>query len=109
MSYKPFGPEWRKEMNRMTKDELIDFIKSLGTDLRFYEANYETLRDLQESMIESRKYISPIRKERQWQEDQIKKILPDFPHGHPHWQVFNTILTMALKYMEQNQKTNGRN
>jgi hypothetical protein len=27
--YKPFGPEWEKEMMRMTKKELIEFIRKI--------------------------------------------------------------------------------
>lgn len=42
-------------------------------------------------------WLSPIENEREWQEDHIKKIWPDYPNGCPRWQTMNGLIQLSCQ------------
>ena len=43
------------------------------------------------------KWLSPVLKEREWQEEQLKKLFPSYPDGCPKWQYLNGLIMLATK------------
>ena len=49
-------------------------------------------------------WLSPIPSEREWQEEQLKKILVHYPTAAPRWQYLNALIHIALDYIELNKE-----
>lgn len=44
-------------------------------------------------------WLSPIEKEREWQEKQIKKIWEGYPANSPNWQILNGLIRLSCKQL----------
>jgi hypothetical protein len=48
-------------------------------------------------------WISPIDRERVWQEDQLKKIFGHYPNASPRWQYLNGLILIALEHLKHQE------
>jgi hypothetical protein len=51
-------------------------------------------------------WLSPIPSEREWQEEQLKKIFFHYPNASPRWQYMNGLIHIALEYAKLTEEEN---
>lgn len=79
----------------------------LGNGLNFIKTLINKLMS-NEHFIESDDidgtWLSPIKSEREWQEQKLVEIFGHYPNASPRWQYMNGLIHIALKYIEQNKE-----
>lgn len=49
---------------------------------------------------EEEKWLSPVKTERDWQEEHIKKIWKSYPNSCPNWQILNGLIRLACNELD---------
>lgn len=102
--YEPYGPEWKKEISKMTKSEIIDIMSALGknTNIKYEKLNHEivqlrkalseaqsgilssqTMQDLKRQLEEVKAAKDEIQKESDWN----LMLLPECWMAARDWQI----------------------